>query len=139
MTIATYLDPNTWDIEERPRYATGLERIGQKVQIRVQTLLGEWVYDRTQGLDYQGWSQKKPVDAVAIGDSIRVEIESVDEVVRVVPESWTATFNAVTREVACSGRIETYEGEITLQAYPLGARTLTGNSLPYVIVMLTGA
>jgi len=137
MTIATYLDDDTWDIPQRPRYATGLERVGQKVKMRILTLIGEWFYDQEAGLPYQTDFQAKPVDPVAIGNTIRAEIEAVDEVIRVIPETWTSVFDVATRAVTCGGQIETTEGEITLQAYPLGAQSLTGNSLPYVILLLT--
>lgn len=128
MAIDVLLDSN-YDIPLRTTLGTGIEVILQRIQLRLQQGLGEWVYDTTTGLPWLDWSQDKPVDVDNIGARIRREIESVPEVVRVT--EWETVFDRATRTITCTGAIETEEGEAAVSVIPYST-TLPHNRWPFV-------
>ena len=74
-----YRDPITRDITECPDAAT---ECVQRVQRRVLTHLGEWMYDTSVGMDWRGLVQRKGVDLDVAAAAIRVVIERDPDVTR---------------------------------------------------------
>lgn len=46
------IDPATGDIDLFGSYVSGVERAAQRIDFLVNTMRGEWFYDRTSGIPY---------------------------------------------------------------------------------------
>lgn len=94
------------DIYPQTVYVEGVDYILQRVQIRLNTHLGEWILDTRQGLPWRRWLNTKPAPVDQVRDFVRREIEKTAGVTRVVD----LTAEADNRAIKVSGDIITDSG-----------------------------
>lgn len=71
------------DIYPQTVYVDGIEYILQRVRIRLNTHLGEWILDTRAGMPWRRWLDTKPAPVDQVRDFVRREIESTPGVIRV--------------------------------------------------------
>jgi hypothetical protein len=126
------------DLPHATQHIDGIKLIIQRVTIRLNMALGEWVLDQTQGLDYFAFARQRPVDVDGIGAIIRAEIENTPGVTRI--ENFESIANPAPDGVGLalqfSGRVvvepET-EADEQLIGLSIGVEPAVGNSHPAVV------
>ena len=83
LTSDVGLDPLTFDLPVFPVHISGVDLIVQRMTIRLQRFLGEWILDTTVGIPYLAFIQERPVDVEGITAVLRTEIETTPGVLRV--------------------------------------------------------
>lgn len=124
------------DIPTVTRHVDGLELVIQRVTIRLRMALGEFLLDRTKGLDYLAFTAQRPVDVQGIGDIIRNEIASTPGVDRVDAFEATSTFATVGLALQFSGRVVVTSDTLAqaqLVALTIGFVPTVGNTHSAVI------
>lgn len=71
------------DIYPQTRYVEGIELVLQRIRIRLNTHLGEYLLDTREGMPYRRWLQTKPAPVNQVRDYVRREIEDTPGVRRV--------------------------------------------------------
>ena len=113
------------DLPEITQHMTGIQLTMQRVSIRLQTFLGEWILDTSKGIDYLGLSDISPAPVEAFSAILRAETLAASGVVSI--SKWVATFDKPSQKISIEGVIETDDGVVqaTLSSSPaLG----TGNT-----------
>lgn len=82
----------------------GDELIVQKIEVRLRTWLGEWLLDRSQGMQYETLFMQKPPQVESFVTLVRREIEGVTGVSSVTQIS--GTFDAAEEKVLVEGRVQ---------------------------------
>lgn len=110
-----------------------LALIGQRIQRRLRTFLGEWYLDTTRGLPYLEWSAVKPAPTDLITEAVRREIRAVPGVRSIL--SLSTTFDENARKVVVNGRILCDVGVLVLSgATPSVVERRAGMAVPWVAV-----
>lgn len=123
------LDQNG-DIGAITRHITGIPLVLQRVKIRLQTFLGEWILDQTVGLPFLAFAEQKPPDVNGISAVVQATIVSVPGVNRI--RSFTGGFNNLTRQLVFDGQIVLDDEQVVETAIVLFPGL--GNSTPAVIM-----
>lgn len=91
-------------------FVTGQPAIGQHIEMRLLTFLGETVYDESAGLPYIQviFVKSTPLDSVQF--IIEQNILSTPGVTGIT--SFTLDLNALTRELSAVGRATTIDGDV---------------------------
>ena len=89
----------------------GAAMVAQKVWIRLDTQLGEWLYDLAMGIDYLGVVLVKAPDSRVTRSQFVVQINAVDEVTAI--RSLTLTTTQPGRKLDVAFVAETTEGAIS--------------------------
>jgi len=97
----------TDDLDLRPRTAlvSGDQLVGQRIRLRLQQVLGDWVLRQSDGLPWLDWLGTKPFPTDVALARIRQEIESVPGVLQVQTLAMTR-----------SGTSSTITGDILTEA-----------------------
>jgi hypothetical protein len=113
------------DLPEITQHITGIQLVMQRVKVRLQTFLGEWILDTSKGLDYHGWAQIRPAPVNEIQALMLAEVLGTPGVVRV--PRWEVTFDKPGRTITIDGDVETEDGvvPVTVSTSPTGT---TGNA-----------
>lgn len=90
------MDPDTLDLPDFTRHASGLEIIAQRVRCRLQTHLGDWPLDTSAGVDWIGFLGRKPVELAAMAASLAVEILGTPGVTQVQDLEWSQDGDSAT-------------------------------------------
>lgn len=78
------------DLAWPPRFtATVPQAVRQRIQIRLNTFLGEWLEDTSVGLPWFAWVETKNLDPAEVQALIRAEIAGVDGVISVDAVAYT--------------------------------------------------
>ena len=125
------LDPLTEDLPVFPGHISGTDLVLQRVKIRLQRFLGEWILDTTKGLPYLAWTQEKPLDVAGMTAVINAEIASTPGVLRV--ENFSGSFDFRNQKVSLTGEI-ILDNEIAVTSEILVPATISGNTTPAVIM-----
>jgi len=139
MTETTYdvgLDANG-DIPVFTRHITGPQLTAQRLGIRLGTILKTWFLDQRVGLPYLEWSDGKATTKKlnAMGSLIRATTLKDSNVTEI--QDWTQTFTA--EDQAIEFRFVAIIDGVAFESVVLVTQspfTETGNSLPYVAVMM---
>lgn len=128
---------DAWDLPIPGRHRTGPEVVAQRVEVRLRTMLGDWILDTSEGLPILTWLENKLPDVAIVGATIQAEIASTPGVVRV--ENMTTTLGAdrVIR-VSCDAEIESGE-VLSVVAAPFGSEAgpLTGPTVHLSVISTT--
>ena len=125
------LDPLTLDLPVFPKHISGVDLIVQRMTIRLQRFLGEWILDTSVGIPYLDFIQTRPVDVAGFGAVIRTEIETTPGVLRV--DDFLGVFTIATQTLKFTGivRLEDDEAVTSEILVPIAA---VGNTTPAVIM-----
>lgn len=126
-----FLDPVTQDLPINPVHISGTDLVLQRVTLRLQRFLGEWILDTSVGLPYLAWVQQKPPDVIGITAVLRTEIATTPGVARV--DDFTGVFAFQTRTLRFAGivRLDNEEAVTSEILVPIPA---VGNSTPAVVM-----
>ncbi len=91
--------------------AEGAEMVAQKVDIRLDTQQGEWLYDLAMGIDYFGVVLVKAPDSRVVRAQYVVQINAAEEVTAI--RSMTLTTAQPARRLDVRFEAETTEGAIS--------------------------
>jgi hypothetical protein len=106
------------DLTPRGRLVTGDDETLQRVRLRLDLFLGEWVLDQTEGLPWLAWlSSKASLRVEEIGAVLRSTTESTPGINRVL--SWSGSYDYTTRAIGYTGSFlldsgVTVEGEVAV-------------------------
>lgn len=125
------LDPVTGDLPVFPVHISGTDLVLQRITIRLQRFLGEWMLDTTVGLPYLAWTQQRPLDIPGITAVLRAEIAGTPGVLRV--DNFTGTFNFNNQTLSFVGLI-VLDNEDAVTSEILVPATVSGNTTPAVIM-----
>ena len=98
------IDPATGDIDITGNYVSGLERAAQRIDILINTMKGEWFWDKSRGIPYfqdiLGKKSKATVDSIFIETLLAEEyVESVVDFSSVIEKrTYIPTFTIKTVE-----------------------------------------
>jgi len=109
-----------WPLQ--PRLITGLELIGQRIQVALQLHVGEYLLDTREGVPWLDWMQIKPPPLSSISAGIRSTILGVRGVQSI--SDYQATFTAATETLAITVTVLTDEGELEIGTKPRDGRAL---------------
>jgi hypothetical protein len=101
------------DIPQFGYWVTSDDLVVQKIRIRLQTWLGEWILDRFKGMQYATLHMQKPPNVDGFAALIRAEIEEVEGVAAV--SSISGSFNYDTQKVEVSGRVLLEDAERAIE------------------------
>lgn len=121
MTIDLALHPDTWDLHldgTDVATVTGRDAIAQEIAVRLRWWRREWFLDGRKGVPYLEQIFEKGVSVDTVRAILKREIEEVPGVVAV--RSLSITVDATTRHATASGQAETTEGDVDLDALPVG-------------------
>jgi len=118
MALDIALDSNL-DLSVSNRMIRGRDVVAQRVRIRLQQHLGDWVLDTSEGIDWKAYLSTKPVPVATIEAAVFREISTTPGVLAV----GEVTGAVVGRNLTITATYTTPEGEqaATLSAAP-GAR-----------------
>lgn len=118
------------DLPHYTRHVRGPSVTLQRLRIRLQTFLGEWLLDASAGLPYLEWIGQKPPRLNEIGAFVRREIETAPGVISV--DGFSGTYDAATRRISFTADIviEELDEVVTIEVLPTGT---TGNTSPAVV------
>lgn len=102
------------DIQQSNSTVRDLELILQKIQIRLKTWMGEWILDRSVGMQYERLFMQKPPRLTEFTSLVRREIEDVEGVTAVIIEE--SVFEPETKTIRISGRVQAEDEEAAIQA-----------------------
>ena len=89
-------------------YAQGGEAAVQNVATTLKFLYGEWVFDRTKGIDYLGQILKKGASEVTSAAIVQAAIVGADGVQKLTAYSYQ--MDRTTRRLSISATVQTIDG-----------------------------
>lgn len=119
------------DLHPITRLGSGIAVVRQRIQIRLNTFLGEWLLDRRVGMPILEWMQQKPPRVEQIGAFIRREIETTPGVLRV--EGFSSSLTG--RDLSYSGTIIYDGGEADTINAAVGASPFE-SSIPLIVTFI---
>lgn len=131
LTFDVGLDPLTFDLPVFPVHISGVDLIVQRMTIRLQRFLGEWILDTSVGLPYLEFIQTRPLDIPGITAVLLAEIATTPGVLRV--DDFIGIFNIATQTLKFTGivRLEDDEALTSEILVPIAA---VGNTTPAVVM-----
>lgn len=73
---------STGDLPDVGALITRAELVAQRVGVRLRTWLGEWLLDKSEGIDWRGLMQSKPFPLDFVVTLLRREIDTTPGVLR---------------------------------------------------------
>lgn len=134
LTKVDVLLDETGDLPAFNTLSSGPEVVAQRIVIRLETGLGEWIFDKTKGLPFVLWVTTKPFPVDTIGDFVRAEVEGVNGVQRI--DNYEVDFDEPAQTIRITGDVVLEdETELQLEAFPIGTE---GNSSPAIFISQSG-
>lgn len=84
------------DLRPRTTLVTGDVLVGQRIRLRTQQAVGDWILDASAGLPWLDWLTTKPFPEDTAAARVRQAIESIPGVLQVSELSVTRTGTAAT-------------------------------------------
>ena len=121
-----------------PQHITGTPLVLQRIAMRLANVLGEWILDASDGLDFARWLAEKPFDIQRAGAEVRLQIETTPGVLRV--ETFAAAFDETLRTAIFTGRVIIGEEQLDFQVAPAGVSSTLDqlNQTPLVLFFKSG-
>lgn len=104
------------DLPAFTRHSSGLPIVAQRVRCRMETLLGDWPLDETEGIDWLQILGQKPVNLAGVAAVVAREASGVPGVASVQDLTWAQVGSTAT----ISMQINTAFGSLQLQVDPGG-------------------
>lgn len=92
----------TGDLPNFPQFANGTPITAQRIKMRLQTFLGEWILDAGVGMPYHEWSQMMGIDPDGVALFMRRDVQEIEEIDR---SEFTASMPIGSRHITISGNI----------------------------------
>lgn len=118
------------DLEQFTRHISGSAVTLQRIKLRLETFLGEWILDRTKGMPWLLFIAQKPARVAEIVAFIRREIETTPGVIAVDTIEGVHDVQARTVTITASIRIEDEPDAVVVEVIPPSAG---GNASPAVL------
>ena len=112
-----FLDPTTGDItlvgNSPVLVEDTLSVVRQRIQIRLNTFLGEWFYNSEVGVPYYEQILTQKYDKSIVDSVLRSEVLETEDVIEVT--SFETTFDKATRKLNFYIEATTTQGSVTVQ------------------------
>ena len=138
------LDANG-DIYESTQVVTGDELIAQRIRIRLQTHLGEWLLDTSQGMPYIDWADTLPLPVTEVRQKILDELTTTPGVLTVTSlvvdvDNVLGCLSATASVLLDGGAVaEVVITDTASTNLPTGASDVSGSGRPVVLATIRGA
>lgn len=137
MSFDIAINPLTGDIYDGSIVVRGAERVIQKIKMRLQRGLGEWILDTNAGIDYVGFFESKasPQAIDALQQAMRFEVSQVKGLLSLEEFNLSYSPTTQTLSISCSGVVQdtrTTATRFTLNDVPLQLGLGTPRATPQV-------
>lgn len=112
-----YLDPTTGDIvlvgNSPVLVEDTLSLVRQRIEIRLNTFLGEWFYNSEVGIPYYEEILTQRYNKPIVDSLLRSEILETEDVIEIT--SFETSFSSSERKLSYSIEVATNQGSVTVQ------------------------